>query len=163
MKKSASVVINTSPWITLSVCGQIGILKKLYENILMPKAVQKEIMAGGRSNIGIKEFEKAEWLKIKEIHDISKIFLLHELDRGEAEVIVLAQEQGINEVIIDERVARMQAQVTGLKVVGSLGLLLKSKKLGIIKEIKPLIEKIMKAGIYVHQNIINGILYEAKE
>ncbi|OQY53666.1 MAG: hypothetical protein B6245_22565 [Desulfobacteraceae bacterium 4572_88] len=57
---------------------------------------------------------KATWLNVMEIQDPARVFLLHELDRGEAEVIILAQEQKINQVIIDERVARMHASVAGL-------------------------------------------------
>ncbi len=74
--------------------------------------------------------------------------LLHELDKGESEVIVLACEQKVDEVIIDEKIARMQASIIGLGVVGTLGLLLRAKKQRLIPEIRPLTEKILKAGIY---------------
>lgn len=124
--------INTSPWIALCACGKMGLLPELYENIFMPEAVRHEILAGGEGKYGVEEFKSCDWIKIGSILDTTKISLLHELDQGEAEVIVLAKEQSINEVIIDERVARMQAHVSGLKVVGSLGLLLRAKKSGLI-------------------------------
>jgi len=44
---------------------------------------------------------------------------LFELDRGEAEVIILAKEKGIKQVLMDEKVARLQAEVLGLNVVGT--------------------------------------------
>ncbi|OQY53665.1 MAG: hypothetical protein B6245_22560 [Desulfobacteraceae bacterium 4572_88] len=47
--------------------------------------------------------------------------------------------------------------------MGTLGFLLKSKKQNLIPEIRPLIEKILQAGIYIHQNIVQGILREAGE
>ena len=75
------------------------------------------------------------------IEDSSKVSLLHELDRGEAEVIILAQEQRADEVIIDEKVARMQARVLGFQVVVSLGLLLRSKKRGV--HIGTLVQKVL--------------------
>ncbi|MGE0085536.1 MAG: DUF3368 domain-containing protein [Desulfococcaceae bacterium] len=161
MKKSA--VINTSPWIALCAAGQAELLRKLFENIVMPKAVYEEIMAGGKGRTGLKELEKTDWLLIRNIQDVSKTALLHELDRGEAEVIILAQEQGITQVIIDEKIARMQAQVSGLTVIGTLGLLLRAKRLGLIDQIKPLTENILKAGIYIHREIVKGILQEAGE
>jgi len=161
MKKSA--VINTSPWIALCAAGQAELLRKLFENIVMPDAVHDEIRAGGKKGIGVRELEKADWLQIMNIRDVSKIVLLHELDRGEAEVIILAQEQGITQVIIDEKIARMQAQVSGLAVTGTLGLLLRAKRLGLIDQISPLTENILKAGIYIHREIVKGILQEAGE
>ena len=39
-----------------------------------------------------------------------------------------AKEKGIKHVLIDEKVARLQAKVFGLEVIGTLGLLLKAKK-----------------------------------
>lgn len=129
----------------------------------MPPAVKQEIIAGGKSQIGIQELESATWLQIMEIKDSTKISLLYELDRGEAEVIILAQEQRTAEVIIDEKVARMQARILGLKVVGTLGLLLRAKNRGFIDEIRPLINKILEEGIYIHENIVRGIVQEAGE
>jgi len=161
--KSSNAVINTSPWISLSLCGRIDLLKDIYDEILMPLAVKKEITAGGKSRIGVQELKAATWLQIEEIRDPVKVLLLHELDRGEAEVIILAQEQIADEVIIDEKVARMQAMVLGLKVVGTLGLLLRAKKRGLIYEIRPLIDKILEGGIHIHEDIVHSILREAGE
>lgn len=129
----------------------------------MPPAVKQELIAGGKSQIGVQELESAAWLQIMEIKDSTKISLLYELDRGEAEVIILAQEQRTAEVIIDEKVARMQARILGLKVVGTLGLLLRAKNQGFIDEIRPLINKILEEGIYIHENIVRGIVQEAGE
>ena len=156
-------VINTSPWVSLAICGQTEMLPKLYQKILMPSAVRKEILAGGKSQIGIKELKQASWIQAIEIQDPTKVVLLHELDRGEAEVIILAQEQHVKEVIIDERVARMHAQIAGLEVVGTLGLLLRLKKHGHISHIRPLIEKLLQGGMYIRENIITGILHEVGE
>lgn len=161
--KSPGVVINTSPWIALCACRKTGLLPELYDEIFMPEAVRHEILAGDEGKFGVEEFRNCDWLKIMTIRDISKIKQLHELDRGESEVVVLAQEQSIGEVIIDERVARMQAHVSGLKVVGSLDLLLRSKKRGLIDKIKPAIHRILNAGIYIHKDIVLGILQEAGE
>ncbi|GAG49730.1 unnamed protein product, partial [marine sediment metagenome] len=69
----------------------------------------------------------------------------------------------VDEVIIDEKVARMQARVLGLKVVGTLGLLLRAKNRGLIHEIRPSINMILEEGIYIHENIVRGILQEARE
>ena len=42
-------------------------------------------------------------------------------------------------------------------------LLLRAKKRGLIGNIRPLINKILEGGIYIHQDIVTGILHEARE
>jgi len=109
--KGKGIVVNTSPWIALSVCGQISLLEKLFHEVYIPIGVRDEIMAGGKQGIGIREIEGSSWIKVGEISDVEKINFLYELERGEAEVIILAKEKGINHVMIDEKVARMQAKI----------------------------------------------------
>ena len=72
--KKESGVINASPWIALSVCGQVSLLEKLYGNILMPMAVKQEIMAGGRNRIGTRELGESAWCWILSINKMERIF-----------------------------------------------------------------------------------------
>ena len=157
------IVINTSPWIALSICGKTELLKQLYEEVYMPVGVKEEILTGGKEKVGVAELRKSSWLKVEEVTDIEKLKLLYELDRGEAEVIILAKEKKIREVLIDEKVARMQAKILELEVVGTLSLLLRAKKKGLLSEIKPLIEKMLQRGIWIRSKIIKGMLKEAGE
>jgi hypothetical protein len=85
------------------------------------------------------------------------------LEQGEAEVIILAKEKEIDQVLIDERIARMQAKVLGLNVIGTLGLLLKAKRNGLLPSIKPSIDKILQSGIWIKEDIVKGILKGAGE
>lgn len=163
LKTNKSIVINTSPWIALSLCKQTSIIKKLYNNVFIPETVRNEILAGGNKGIGVHELHKADWLNVEKVKDIQKINLLYELEKGEAEVIVLAIEKGINQVLIDEKIARQQAKILNLNVIGTLGLLLKAKNKGLIKELKPLIKSIVDGGYWIKDNIIEAILKEAGE
>jgi predicted nucleic acid-binding protein len=163
MDKGNSIVVNTSPWIALSACSQIALLEKLYTNVYIPYHVKEEIMAGGKEGIGVYELKASQWLKIENVSDVEKVNLLYELEQGEAEVIILAKEKGIKHVLIDERVARLQAKVLGLDVIGTLGLLLKAKKKGLILSIKPLIEQILGHGIWIKDEIVKGILKNSGE
>lgn len=157
------IVIDTSPWIALSICGKTEVLEQLYEEVYMPVGVKEEILIGGEEKVGVTELGKSSWLKVEEVTDIEKPKLLYELDRGEAEVIILAKEKEIREVLIDEKVVRMQAKILGLEVVGTLGLLLRAKKKGVLSEIKPLIEKMLQRGIWIRSKTVKGILREAGE
>lgn len=161
--KIKGIVVNTSPWIALSICGQTSLLNKLYNEVYIPYEVKEEIMVGGKHGIGVKELTTSPWLKIEKVSDVSKLELLYELEQGEAEVIVLAKEKGIRHVLIDEKIARQQAKIFGFKVIGTLGVILKAKKRGLLSSIKPLIIKILDNGIWIKDEIVDGILREAEE
>ena len=157
------IVVNTSPWIALSICGQIPLLQKLYADVCIPLHVKEEIVAGGRESFGVYELETCEWVRIEKVRDTEKIKLLYELEQGEAEVIILAKEKSIQLVLIDEKVARLQAKVLGLNVIGTLGVLLMAKKKGLLNAIKPAIAKILENGIWIRDEIVIGILKNAGE
>lgn len=163
IEKQERLVVNTSPWIALSICGQTSLLNELYNEVYIPYGVKEEIVAGGKQGIGIKELRTSPWLKIENVSDMSKVELLYELEQGEAEVVVLAKEKGIKHVLIDEKIARHQAMILGLKVIGTLGLLLKAKKKGLLLSIKPLITRIRENGIWIKEEIVKGILKDAGE
>lgn len=42
-----AVVVNTSPWIALSLCSQTRLLESLYREVYIPKTVREEILTGG--------------------------------------------------------------------------------------------------------------------
>ncbi|MEW6681001.1 MAG: DUF3368 domain-containing protein, partial [bacterium] len=139
--KEKGIVVNTSPWIALSICGQTSLLNKLYAKVYLPFKVKEEILVGGEQGLGVQELKASPWLLIEKVADMEKIKLLYELEQGEAEVIILAKEKGIKQVLIDEKIARLQAKVLGLEVIGTLGLLLKAKKKGLLSSIKPSISQ----------------------
>jgi len=162
-KSDKRIVVNTSPWIALSICGQNHLLKMIYDEVYIPFKVREEILAGGEQVAGISELKANPWLKIEKVVDVEKVKLLYELEPGEAEVIILAKEKGIKQVMIDEKIARLQAKVLDLEVIGTLGLLLKARKMGMLSAIKPLIIKMRENGIWIKEDIVAGILREAEE
>jgi len=161
--RGKSIVVNTSPWIALAICGQIPLLKKIYNDIYVPFGVREELLAGGGQSIGADDLQSSQWVHIEKVIDDEKVKLLYELDQGEAEVIILAKEKGIPYVLIDEKVARLQAKILGLEVLGTLGLLLKAKKMGMLPSLRPLIKQMIDNGIWIKNDLVQGILREAGE
>ena len=81
----------------------------------------------------------------------------------EASAIALALEHHIGLVAIDERRGRLFARDAGLRVTGSLGVLLRAKRLGLIEEVRPRIDQMRAAGIWTSDSLFNAVLREAKE
>ncbi len=157
------VIVNTTPIISLAIVGQIDLLKKLYERVVIPPAVRAEVIRGGRGKVGVAELEQANWIETVVLKDAGRADLLSDLDRGEAEVIALAQEQSADLVIIDERLARRHARRLGLKLTGTLGVLLKAKEIGFVAQVKPLVERLQHNGIRLADTTIAETLQLAGE
>ncbi len=72
---------------------------------------------------------------------LADVLSLH-LHRGEAETIALAADVDAEIVIVDEQEGRKVAVAMGLQVTGVLGILLRAKRLGEIRALKPEIESL---------------------
>ena len=80
------------------------------------------------------------------------------LDLGESEAIVLANSIDADLIIIDERKARRIAKDIGLNVTGTLGILVEAKQRGLVKELKPLLDKLIKNEIRISKKLYQDIL-----
>ena len=61
-------------------------------------------------------------------------------------------------LLINDARAKKFAIINDIKVIGSLGVLIKAKENGYISEVKPLLEKIKKSGVYLTDYIVNQVL-----
>ncbi len=132
-----SVVADSACLIALERIGRIGLLPALFETILIPPEVEREF--------GIMH----EWLRVETPQNadaVNSLKLL--LDHGEAEAIALAVEKGAR-IILDDRQARNVAAGFGLRVVGTIGCLLKAKRQGILAAVRPVVEKLEAEGFYL--------------
>jgi hypothetical protein len=85
--------------------------------------------------------------------------LLSEINRGEAEAIVLAEELSADWLLIDERLGWRVAKRKGIMTVGLLGSLVKAKEQGIVAQIKPIIEDLrVKSGFWVGEKLVERVL-----
>jgi predicted nucleic acid-binding protein len=159
----ARVVTNATPVIALALVNQLDLLKRLYGQVSIPPAVQAEVLAGGSGSPGFAELQSVEWIRVVPLRDPQRADLLSDLDRGEAEVIALAQELNAELVIIDERLARRHAKRLGLKLTGTLGVLVKAKQRGLVPAVKPLIEQLQQSGIRLADFVIDEALQLAGE
>lgn len=157
------VVVNTTPIIALALIGKLDLLRHLYVEVIVPSAVLAEVLAGEPNRIGVAELHNASWLRVIPPQEPRRADLLADLDRGEAEVIALAQELRADLVIIDERLARRHAERIGLTLTGTLGVLLKAKEQGLITAIAPLIDRLRHGGIRLSDKVTDEALALANE
>ena len=123
MRKDVS---NTTPILSLLKIGKLDLLQKLYGKIKIPNAVFREIEAG-KDRDYYTDITKLSWIEIIPIQSNSARLYLFDLDDGEAETIILAQEQAADVVIIDDKLGRRYAAQINIPITGTIGILLKAK------------------------------------
>ena len=164
MPERKELVINTTPIISLiAATGSLDMLPLLYSRVWVPFEVCREIQAGGADGFASTEFEQMAWLHKQSQPVTIPMLLQNSLDTGEAAVIQLALQEGIALVAIDESVGRRFARLSGLSLTGSLGILLKAKKLGYPVLMKDAIQRMRQRGIWLGDKVVEFALREAGE
>lgn len=154
------VIANTTPLISLAEIDCFDILQKLYGEIVIPNAVFEEIKSEPAKTL----VKNCDFIRICAVKDYSlKRIFSSRLHAGEIDVLLLANEQKADLLIIDDNAAKKTAKFIGFKVTGTLGILLNGKKNGYIRNIKPLLDKLEKNGFYVSKNVEQYVLAEANE
>ncbi|MBD2576534.1 DUF3368 domain-containing protein [Oscillatoria sp. FACHB-1406] len=154
------VVSDTSPIFYLSTIGKLDLLHQLYENILIPQAVFKEITNIGNTEPSATTVPTLTWVQVRVATDRDLVErLLVELDIGEAEAIALALEYKADRLLIDERLGRTVALRLGLQVTGVLGVLVTAKRRNLIQEVKPLLDTLIEqTGFWLDRKLYAEVL-----
>ena len=150
-------IADTSPIILLSKVGYLSFLRDLFVEVMIPPAVETELHWGSGDRPGVAELAAASWMSVRSVLDREAIQeLLGELGPGEAEAIVLTEQmQKTAILLIDDAAGRTRARQRGLLVVGTAGILVQSKERGLIPLVRPILEELRIAGLY-----LSSTLYE---
>lgn len=87
------VVSDATPLIALAKIRQIALLHTLFGKVYVPQAVYDEVVTRAPRHPGADEVRQATWIEVRAPQDRSKVnYLQVDLDLGEAEALVLADE-----------------------------------------------------------------------
>lgn len=161
------VVSDTSPIRALGNLGLLSILKPLYGQIIIPRAVALELSQPreGQLTISLDDLGKVPGVEIMPIGDSPLLSrLLERLDLGESEAIALAIEIRADLILIDEAAGRSAARNEGLNVIGVLGVLLEAKRQGLVESIAPLVDQLQgRFQFFMSERLLRQILHAAGE
>jgi len=161
------VVSNTSSVLNLAIIGQLSLLHEQFGEIWIPAAVLGELrveedLPGSQAVRGALE---AGWLGVEEVKDqmLAQV-LQRDLDKGEAEAIVLALQMKAGRVLLDEREGRRVAKSLGLNVTGVLGILLRARREGRLPSLQKAMDELReRAGFRIGAELYADILRESGE
>ena len=158
------VVSNSGPLIALATVGKLELLHSLFGRICIPEAVYSEVVIRGKGQPGSTEVDAAEWIETLAVRDAFSVSLLREeLDAGESEAIALAQELWASFVLLDDGVARRKTQRLGLRVIGTLGVLLMCKEARWIAQVKPVLDELRQTDFRMSLRVYREVLLKASE
>jgi predicted nucleic acid-binding protein len=157
------VVSDTSPIRALEWIGQLDLLEFLYGRVIVPPAVSRELLRSDERFRAI-DVTHLPWVEIRQPADPQRLSAAEELDAGEAEALSLAVELNADLVLIDESAGRRKADALGLKIIGTVGILLRAKQRGRLPEIGPLIDELRNGlGFFLSDTFTAEVLKRANE
>lgn len=143
----------------------MGLLRDVYAEIIIPPAVRYEVVERGAGRAGAAEVSQAAWIRMQPPAARTLADALEEdLGSGESEAIALADEYGGSlSLLLGDRPARDMASSLGLTALGSAGVLVLAKKRGVIERVQPILDELLRAGLYLGVRDIDEILAQARE
>jgi len=126
------IICNTSPLQYLHQLGQLDLLKRLVGHLIVPTAVSDELAEGRRRGVDVPDPSLLPWVSLRKPQSQAILPLITDLGPGETAVLALALESRDAVVILDDGLARHQAKRMGLRLTGTLGLLIDAKRAGYI-------------------------------
>ena len=131
-----TAVSNAGPLIHLAQIGRLSLLKEIFNEIIIPRTVKVEAIDKGKEMGKPDAFliDAVDWIKVMD--DPSNADQLAEkagIHFGEACAILLAKSLNVS-VLLDDSDARKFALGLGLEVVGSIGIIIRAVRLGLISK-----------------------------
>lgn len=158
------VVSNSTPLIALARIKQVNLLRAVFGQIIIPQGVYHEVVLRESRLPGVKEIRDATWIKKLPVQNVLAVSLLRtDLDRGEAEAIVLAKEVGADYFLVDEKKARRIARNCGLKIMGTLGVVVLGVKKGLLPDVDPILDSLELNGFRFNERVRKKIKEEIGE
>ncbi|RLC08875.1 MAG: DUF3368 domain-containing protein [Deltaproteobacteria bacterium] len=156
------IVADSSPLIGFAILDRLDLLMLIFSEIYIPQAVLAEVSIWNKPySRQLEAFSKEKLKYVRDRAEVRK--LMNDIDSGEAEAIVLALENGIRDILLDDPKGRRIARDKELCPIGTIGVLLEAKKSGYINQVKPRLDKLIANRIRIGTNLYRKALELASE
>jgi hypothetical protein len=151
----SGLVADASPLIAFAQIGQLSLLQGPFTTLIVPSAVAREIAPSVPRQPWIVERQPSQ--------PLAPQVLQASLGAGESEAISLALELRADYLLGDEKAGRHLAHALGLKVIGTLGVLLAAKRKGLIPAVRPLVEALLQKSFWISPQLVENALSDIGE
>ena len=151
------VVADTSPINYLVLIKEIHILPRMYGEVVIPRAVQEELLRPTAPEIVRAWITAAPaWLEIRTPTSAPDSSLA-KLDAGERDAIMLAIELQADQLIVDDREGRKRAEERRIPVMGTLGVLKEAATLGLL-DLRASVERLQNTSFHIAPEVLRSLL-----
>jgi predicted nucleic acid-binding protein len=147
------VVSDASPIHYLILCDAIDLLPQLFSRVIVPQSVARELSRPSTPPHVSHWIEHLPHWAVVEIGQ--PIRSEYKLDPGEAEAIGLALSRN-SIILIDERIGRHVAQTLGLQVLGTIGLLGKAARQGLV-DVPAVISRLRASNMHLSDELLSWL------
>lgn len=147
-------IVNASPIIVLAKAGLHELPLKMGQTVVVPEAVCAEVRNGPVDDPARRLLETSWGTVAAPTAEIPTSLLEWGLGTGETAVIALALERPGAVAVLDDAVGRHCAQAFRLPVIGTLGILLRAKRAGLISSAAAAINAIRACGLHLDDQTI---------
>jgi hypothetical protein len=158
------IVSDTTPLSELAKVGQLNLLRDVFGQVIIPEAVYNEVTTG--THPAVSAVQSATWIEVRPVSNTEKVSALQDatnLDLGECAAIILAEELGVDQLLIDDLAARRVALCRNLPIIGTIGTLLLAKQQGLIPSVKEVLDALIAEGKRISQRLYQEVLATAQE
>ncbi|HZL56724.1 MAG TPA: DUF3368 domain-containing protein [Bryobacteraceae bacterium] len=158
------VVADTGPINYLIAIAQIEVLPTLYGRILVPDSVRDELRKDAAPKIVRQWIAKPpEWLEIRTPTMAPDAELLRvRIGSGERDAILLAEESGADQLIVDDLRGRREAERRQLHAIGTVGVLRAAAKRRLLS-LKDALTRLRATNFYIDQELFDRLIAEAEQ
>ena len=148
------VVSDTTPLISLLKIKRIGLLEKLFGEVVIPQAVFTELTVDIRFDEEAEVIKNEKFISVKEVSNMASVNILKRatgLDQGESEAIILTDEIQADILLMDEAKGRKISDQMGIHIMGTIGILMVAYEDDILTadEVKNCIDGLQNAGRHI--------------
>jgi predicted nucleic acid-binding protein len=149
------VFSNTTPFIALAAIQRLDLLPKLFGRLHVTAEVVEECAVGGL--IAVPPLQQVDWVVVAPTPAQMAPHILLELDKGEKATLLAAMAEKADLILMDEKLGRNMAEYLGLSVMGTLGVLLKARKVGLIESFRDAASLMRTRGIFYNSALIDRL------
>jgi predicted nucleic acid-binding protein len=153
-------IVNASPLIVLARVGLLELLREPSNPVVVPDIVYWEVLAGERFDPHVQALREAatDWLQVVPVPRADPSLDQNLLDAGELAVLTLALQNPGATVVLDDHAARATALQRNIPLVGTAGILLQAKRDGRITSVRPILDALKEAGLYLSDDLYRLVL-----
>lgn len=141
-----AVISNTSPLQYLYQVGQLPLLAHFYQQVTIPPAVVQELAAGAVRGVALPVLPEVAWLQVQAPSATQVWRVASTLGAGEREVLALALETPTALLLVDDGHARRFGRLLGLRMTGTVGVLARATREGLVPRLAPLLDRLDRLG-----------------